>query len=120
MPKEKKLTKSQIKEQFVLALLDSFREAGAIAARVRDASTIAVDLSQDESQGESQDESQDALFLVRVSAPRGKTSRSFDWDAEIAAYEEDSQEKIEKEAEKVSHLIEEAQNHKDEMMYGED
>lgn len=116
MPKEKKLTKSQIKEQFVLALLDSFREAGAIAARVRDTSTIAVDLSQDESQGESQD----ALFLVRVSAPRGKTSQSFDWDAEIAAYEEDSQEKIEKEAEKVSHLIEEAQNHKDEMMYGED
>lgn len=112
MKKEKKLTKTQIKEQFILALLDSFREAGAIAARVRDASTIAVDLSQDESQ--------DALFLVRVSAPRGKTSQSFDWDSEIAAYEEDSQEKIEKEAEKVSHLIEEAQNRKDEIMYGED
>lgn len=112
MKKEKKLTKTQVKEQLILALLDSFREAGAIAARVRDSSTIAVDLSEGDSE--------DALFLVRVSAPRGKTSQSFDWDSEIAAYEEDSQEKIEKEAEKVSHLIEEAQNRKDKVMYEED
>ena len=98
-------TKQNIKTQLILSLLQAFRDAGFTAARVRDNSTLAVDVDPD-------DVEQSGLFLLKFSSPRGK----FDWDESIAQYEKASQPIIEQEAERVANLIEEAQNKKDARM----
>lgn len=111
--KREKEIKNELKENFIQDLIDYFRgvrppaDTARVAkcARVKDCSTIAVDLANDDYE--------DGLLLIKVSSPKGQTSQTFDWESEIELYEKASEDQLEAEVAQVTSCIERALNRKD-------